>query len=89
MSAADVLGTVGISLLLLAYVLDVTDKLSDDDPRFFALNFVGASLAAVASDLLPFWPFVVLEGTWAIVSAIALVRSLRRRAAAPSLGSSK
>lgn len=76
MSLADWIGSVGVGLLLLAYVLDVLDWLADDSPWFYALNLVGASMASTAAYMIVFWPFVLLEGTWAAVSAWALWRQL-------------
>jgi hypothetical protein len=74
MSVPDWIATIGVSLLLLAYVLDVTDTLADDSPWFFALNAIGAAMACYAALLIRFWPFVVLEGIWAAVSVVALLR---------------
>lgn len=72
MSGADWIGSIGVGLLLIAYVLDVVDWLEDDSPWFYGLNLVGASMASTAAYLIAFWPFVILEGTWAGVSALAL-----------------
>ena len=80
MSGSDWIATVGVSLLLIAYVLDVIDWLADDSPWCFALNMVGAALACTSAWMIRFWPFVVLEGIWALVSAVALVRRLRNGA---------
>ena len=44
---------------------------------YLALNLVGANLACASSSLIDFLPFVVLEGTWAIVAGVALARKLR------------
>lgn len=74
MSAANLFATAGVSLLLLAFVLDVFDWTADDSDLFLILNAVGASLACVGAWLAPFWPFVVLEGIWALVSVVGLVR---------------
>jgi hypothetical protein len=38
-------------------------------------NFLGASLACYSSYLVAFMPFVVLEGVWAAVALVALVRT--------------
>ena len=43
---------------------------------YLALNLVGASLACASSYLIDFLPFVLLEGTWAIVAGVALMRKL-------------
>jgi hypothetical protein len=40
-----------------------------------SMNVVGATLACVASVLLDFVPFAVLEGAWAAVASIELVRA--------------
>jgi hypothetical protein len=54
-------------------------------PRLHAfLNIIGATLAAVASWLISYMPFVVLEGTWAVVAVWAFVRAGRTPPAAPN-----
>ena len=76
-SASEWVATFGVSLLLLAYLLDITDKIADDSPSFFSLNMIGAGMASGAALMIPFWPFVVLEGVWCLVSAIALLKRLK------------
>ena len=82
MSSSEWVATIGVSLLLLAYLLDITDKIADDSPWFFGLNMVGAGMASGAAWMIPFWPFVVLEGVWCLVSAVALVKRLKNGAQA-------
>lgn len=77
MSSSEWVATIGVSLLLLAYLLDITDKIAGDSPWFFGLNMVGAGMASGAAWMIPFWPFVVLEGVWCLVSAVALVKRLK------------
>jgi hypothetical protein len=74
MSLANWLGTIGVSLLLLAYLLDINDWTPDDSPLYLGLNAVGAGLACASAVLIPFIPFVVLEGIWCLVSVWALLR---------------
>jgi hypothetical protein len=38
------------------------------------LNFVGAALAGYSSYLIAFMPFVILEGVWAAVAGVGLLR---------------
>ncbi len=45
-----------------------------DGGVYLALNLAGASLACWASWQIGFVPFVVLEGVWAVVAAVALAR---------------
>ena len=68
------IGSLGVALLLLAFLLNLVRVLSTQSYPYTALNFAGASLAGYASYLIGFVPFVVLEGTWAVVAAVALVR---------------
>lgn len=74
MNTADLYATIGVSLLLLAFVLDVFDWTEDDSDLFLILNAVGASLAGYGAWLAAFWPFVVLEGIWTLVSLAGLLR---------------
>lgn len=74
---ATLIGSLGVALLLLAFLLNVFRLLRVEGYPYIVLNLVGASLACYSSYLIDFMPFVVLEGTWAVVAGVALVRSLR------------
>lgn len=69
----DWIGFVGVTILLIAFLLNLLNKLHKDSLLYIVLNIVGAGLACVASLLIHYMPFVVLEGTWTVVSIIALV----------------
>ncbi len=73
---ATVVGSAGVALLLLAFFLNLLRYLRADCPLYLGLNLVGAALACLSSYLIDFMPFVLLEGTWAAVAAIALGRRL-------------
>ena len=75
MSTNDWIGTIGVGMILLAYFLSTFKLLSSQSTTFFLLNVLGAALACLASYLINYWPFVVLEGTWLIVSSIGLIRT--------------
>jgi len=77
MNTADWIGFVGVFQILLAYVLNVFGKLEKKDLMFILLNFIGASLACLASILMKYMPFIILEGVWALVSLIALLKYKR------------
>ncbi len=77
MSYSDIIGTVGVGLILLAYFCNTFGWINGKSKLFFLLNIVGAGLACYASLLINFWPFVILEGTWFIVSVIGLVVNSR------------
>ncbi len=79
MELSTTLGSIGVALLLLAFLLNLTKRLSQGSVLYSAMNMVGAGLSGYASYLIGFVPFVVLEGTWCVVGAVALVRALARR----------
>ena len=70
------IGSLGVALLLVAFLLNLVRVLRTESYPYTALNFAGASLAGYASYLIGFVPFVILEGTWAVVAAVALIRRL-------------
>lgn len=77
MDSATLIGSLGVTLLLVAFLLNVLRVMSAEGYAYTALNFVGAALACYSSWLIAFMPFVVLEGVWALVAAFALGRKLR------------
>ena len=71
-----IVGSVGVGLLLLAYLLNLLKRISQDSKTYVILNILGAGLACYSSYLISFIPFVVLEGTWLMVSLMALTKVL-------------
>jgi hypothetical protein len=74
MNTTDWIGFIGVFLILLAYILNVLGKIKPTDLTFILFNFIGAGLACFASILMNYLPFILLEGVWAFVSLIALLR---------------
>lgn len=75
MCASDITGFTGVALLLVAYLL-ILFKVHDHNSRIYiTLNLVGAGMACAASWMIHYTPFIILEGVWALVSLVALVRS--------------
>jgi hypothetical protein len=74
MNDTDWIGFIGVSLILLAFFLNATNKLSSDHSLYLGLNATGAAIACLASYLISYWPFVILEGAWTVVSLWALLR---------------
>jgi hypothetical protein len=77
LSHGEIIGFLGVALLLVAFFLNLFRLLSADSLPYLVLNLVGAGLACASSYLIDFLPFVLLEGTWATVAAVALVRKMR------------
>jgi len=70
----DIIGSVGVFILLLAFVLNLLNKISRENIIYILMNIAGAGLACYASYLINFLPFIILEGVWTFVSIIALLR---------------
>jgi hypothetical protein len=79
LSAPTVIGSFGVGLLLLAFFLNLFKFLRVDDWTYILFNLVGGGLACLSSWMIQFLPFVVLEGTWAAVAAVALTRKLNTK----------
>ena len=71
------IGSAGVTLLLVAFFLNLVKVLRSDGWLYLAMNLTGASLACYSSYLIRFMPFVVLEGTWAGVAFIGITRRLK------------
>lgn len=69
-----IVGSIGVSLLLLAFFLNLFKILMQDNKIYVIMNILGAGLACYASILIGFIPFVILEGIWAIVAVIGLIK---------------
>lgn len=69
-----IVGSAGVLLLLLAFFLNLFKILMQDTKTYAILNVVGAGLSCYASVLIDYMPFVILEGTWALVAFIGLAR---------------
>ncbi len=78
MNYIDWIGFVGVFQILLAYLLNVFGKLKTTDLGFIILNIIGAGLACLASALMAYIPFVILEGAWTIISIISLLKYRRK-----------
>lgn len=77
MNINDWIGFIGVAILLLAFLLNLLGKVSQNDLSYILMNIIGAALAGLASVLIRYFPFVVLEGTWTLVSIVALVNFFR------------
>ena len=77
-STSDWIGSVGVAILLLAFLLNLLNKISKDGSAYIYMNIVGSGLACTASWMIHYLPFVVLEGVWMLVSILALAKSFRK-----------
>lgn len=75
MSTSDWIGAIGVAITLVAYFCMSFKWMSAHGRTFFLLNTVGAAMTCFASWLIAYWPFVVLEGTWTVVSLVGFIRA--------------
>lgn len=74
MNLADWIGALGVSILLLAFLLNLLHRISQSSLIYLLMNLVGAGLACTASVLIHYTPFIVLEASWTLVSAAGVVK---------------
>jgi membrane-bound ClpP family serine protease len=79
MTLVDLVEIVGSLLILAAFLAAQLGRLSPRSPSYLALNLAGSSVLAVIALLHGGWGFLLLEGTWAVVSGSALVARARAR----------
>lgn len=75
----DWIGFTGVTILLLAFLLNLAKKISSNSLSYILMNMIGAGLACLASWLINYIPFVILEGSWTMVSLIALFNYVRKK----------
>ncbi|MEQ1512768.1 MAG: hypothetical protein ABL934_08835 [Lysobacteraceae bacterium] len=73
MTTSDFIGTIGVSILLIAFVLNQRRTISEHSRAFLAMNLIGALMCGYSAWLVHFMPFVVLENVWALVAAWGLL----------------
>ena len=78
MTYTDIISTIGVSLILLAFFLNTFKYISDNGKLYFILNIIGGAFACYGSVLLNSLPFIILEGTWSVVALIGLIKTLKQ-----------
>ncbi len=79
MTQTDIIGFIGVTILLVAYFLNLTTKIANDSLLYLVMNFVGAGTACFASILMNYLPFIILEGSWTLVSAFGILKYINNR----------
>ena len=80
MDFSIIIGSVGVGLLLIAFFLNLFNWMHQDSWPYIVLNIIGGGMSCYASLLIGFWPFVILEGIWAIVSVIGIINLFHKKA---------
>ncbi|HUS13399.1 MAG TPA: hypothetical protein VM536_00060 [Chloroflexia bacterium] len=73
----QLISVLGSLLILSAFVAGQLQKLRPTDWAFVLLNLVGSSILAAIALYEQQWGFLLLEGTWALVSLWSLLNKRR------------
>jgi hypothetical protein len=78
MTYTDIISTIGVSLILIAFFLNTFKYIADNGKLYFVLNIIGGAFACYGSVLLNSLPFIILEGIWSVVALVGLIKSLKQ-----------
>lgn len=81
MHPVAVLEIIGALLILAAFAGSQARRLDSHSIAYLLLNVAGAGILAVIAAAQSSWGFLLLEGTWTVVSAFSLAGVLRQRRA--------
>lgn len=74
MKLSDVLASIGVIILLIAFLLNLYKKLPANSRIYSFMNFIGAGICCFSSYLISFYPFIVLEAVWATFALVSFIK---------------
>ncbi len=77
MKVSDIIASVGVIILLIAFLLNLYKKLPASSRIYTFMNFLGAAICGFSSYLIKFYPFVVLESIWSLFALASLFKVSR------------
>ncbi|MDQ2864304.1 MAG: hypothetical protein M3R50_11785 [Bacteroidota bacterium] len=77
MNISDWIGSIGVAILLLAFVLILINKISKEGTTYLLMNVIGSGLACIASYLIHYMPFIILELAWMVASLFGLWKNYK------------
>ena len=72
-STLDIFGAIGLSLLLLAFFLNLIHKLRRDSYTYCFINFFGGSILAAYGMIINAVIFMILNSFWALVALFGII----------------
>lgn len=79
MNYSDIIGSFGVGLILVVYFANIFSLIPENGKLFYTGNIIGSALACYASFLILYWPFVIMEGIWALASVAGLIKTFRKQ----------
>ena len=74
MTFVTFIGTLGATLILIAFVLNQQHIWKDTEARYDLMNLLGSLLLVVYAYLLMSWPFIILNAVWLLVSLYDILK---------------
>ncbi|MCO6461489.1 MAG: hypothetical protein J5I59_08805 [Saprospiraceae bacterium] len=71
---SDWINGLGVTLILIAFILLTLKIISSDSLYYKLLNMLGAGMACYGAWLVGVWAFVVLEGVWCLVAFLSFFK---------------
>ncbi|WP_328998453.1 hypothetical protein OHA18_28845 [Kribbella sp. NBC_00709] len=79
MHVLDVLEIVGAVIILVAFAAAQAGRLRQRTFAYQLLNLVGSGVLAAIAAIQLSWGFLLLEGSWAVISLIGLLTLTRKQ----------
>lgn len=76
MSTSDWIATIGVSILLIGFGLNLLKIIEANSYLYLSLNFLGSFLAGISAVMIHLVPFIVLEAVWAVVSLFGILKKV-------------
>jgi hypothetical protein len=74
MSLQNIIASVGVGILLIAFFLNSFGYISNKNKWYAILNAIGGIISCYASWLADFYPFVVLNIIWSFTAILSLIK---------------
>ena len=74
----EIIGSLGVTLLLLAFLLNVGRRLNEQSRLYLWMNILGSALAAAYAAMTGSIPFVILETAWCLAALYRLFSPTKR-----------
>jgi hypothetical protein len=78
----EIVQITGSVVVLVAFILSQTGRLSPSGLKYLALNAAGSGVLAVIAVFGREWGFLMLEAVWSLISAVGVYRVLTGRGVA-------
>jgi len=75
----DILGTLGVGVIIIAYVLLQIERIRSEQVMYSLLNAIGALLILISLYYSFNLPSFIVEFFWLLISLFGIARTLRRK----------